>query len=323
MNLSVRPLAILNMDKETTKGTIELKRRHLYFAVLVVASVILTWRGLSALVLYSLRDESGSHIVLIPFISLFLVQMARKTIFVEGRRSIGLGGTLIGLGLVAYWQASRHSFAEDGSLFFSEAALAVVGMWIGAFVLCYGSRAARAALFPLLFLLLMVPLPEVILRPAVHFLQQGSTVISYFIFKAFGVPVLRQGFLLALPGVTIEVATECSGIRSSIALLITCLLAAHLSLRTPWKILLFVALVIPLSVVKNGIRIATLVFLSVYVDPGFLTGRLHREGGFVFFVLALAMLWPVLQLLQRSEGGRPHRANPAPTEQGATGTVGG
>ena len=57
----------------------------------------------------------------------------------------------------------------------------------------------------------------------------------------------------------------------------------------------------PLAVVKNGIRITTLTLLSVYVDPGFLTGRLHHEGGFVFFFLALAILAPVLLLLQRSE----------------------
>jgi exosortase/archaeosortase family protein len=85
-------------------------------------------------------------------------------------------------------------------------------------------------------------------------------------------------------------------------LLITCILAVHYFLRTPWKMLLFVALAIPLSIIKNGIRIVTLTLLSVYVNPNFMYGDLHRDGGFVFFLLALAMLWPVLVLLQRSEG---------------------
>ena len=66
--------------------------------------------------------------------------------------------------------------------------------------------------------------------------------------------------------------------------------------------LLFVLLVLPVSIVKNAIRIVTLTLLSVYVDPSFLRGSLHHDGGFVFFLLALAILFPVLLLLQKSEG---------------------
>ena len=150
----------------------------------------------------------------------------------------------------------------------------------------------------------MVPLPDVILNRLIYALQEGSTQIAYLIFQAVGTPVLRHGFLLSLPGVTIEVAQECSSIRSSMTLFITCLLAAHLYLRTGWKIVLLLVLGLLLSVVKNGIRMATLTRRSIYVDPSFLTGRLHREGGFVFFFLALVMLWPVFLWMERSD--KPH-----------------
>jgi len=150
----------------------------------------------------------------------------------------------------------------------------------------------------------MVPLPDVILDRAIHGLQEGSTEIAYLIFQAVGTPVLRHGFLLSVPGVTIEVAKECSSIRSSTALFITCLLAAHLYLRTTWKMFLLVLLSFPLSVIKNGVRIATLTLLSIYIDPGFLTGRLHREGGFVFFFMALLLLWPVFLWLEKSDKPR-------------------
>src|SRR4029077_11331433 len=73
--------------------------------------------------------------------------------------------------------------------------------------------------------------------------------------------------------------------------------------RTRWKMILFVLLVVPLSIVKNGIRIATLTLLSLYVNPAFLAGSLHRDGGFVFFFLALAMMFPVLRLLEKTEKG--------------------
>jgi exosortase len=168
----------------------------------------------------------------------------------------------------------------------------------------------------------MVPLPPTLLDRSIYLLQQGSTEIAYLLFKALGVPVLRQGFLLTVPGVTIEVARECSGIRSSVALFITCLLAAHLFLRTKWRMLVFVLLAFPLAIIKNGIRITTLTLLSVYVDPGFLTGRLHHEGGFVFFLLALAILFPVLLLLQKSEAHtKPSGLIPQKTESGFVGEL--
>jgi exosortase len=155
-----------------------------------------------------------------------------------------------------------------------------------------------------LFLLLVVPIPDPLLNWIIRLLQQGSTEVAYRIFEALRVPVFRQGFLLSVPGVTIEVAKECSSIRSSMALLITCLIAAHLYLRTWWKACFFVLLSLPLSLIKNGTRIATLTLLSLYVNPDFLRGGLHRDGGFVFFLLALLMLWPVFIALERSDRPR-------------------
>jgi exosortase/archaeosortase family protein len=72
-------------------------------------------------------------------------------------------------------------------------------------------------------------------------------------------------------------------------------------LRKDMNKALFVVLSLPVSIIKNGIRITTLTLLSIHVNPGFLTGKLHRDGGFVFFLAALALLWPVLIVLQKSE----------------------
>ena len=181
----------------------------------------------------------------------------------------------------------------------SAETVSLVLIWVGAFTFFYGATTLRAAAFPMAFLLLMVPIPESILGRVINLLQSGSTDIAYFLFRTAGVPVLRQGFLLTVPGVTIEVAKECSGIRSSMALFITCLLAAHLFLRTGWRKLLFVLLAFPVALIKNGVRIVTLTLLSVYVDPSFLTGNLHHKGGIVFFLLALLILAPVLMLLEK------------------------
>jgi exosortase len=276
-------------------------RAHAAFVGLVILSVIIFWRTFHALTLFSLGQESSSHILLIPLVSIYLLWTERSRIF-QVVQPAYLSGTMLVVAAIAlyFFTASRWSI-QDPEQFLPATTLAIVFLWLGGFLLCYGVTAWRRASFSLLFLLLMVPLPPALLDRSIYLLQQGSTEIAYLLFKTLGVPVFRQGFLLTVPGVTIEVARECSGIRSSVALFITCLLAAHLFLRTKWRMLVFVLLAFPLAIVKNGIRITTLTLLSVYVDPSFLTGRLHHEGGFVFFLLALAILFPVLLLLQKSE----------------------
>ena len=279
-------------------------RLHLAYGILLVCITAFTWKLLQSLLELSMYDQSSSHLLLIPFVSIFLVVVDRDRIFAETRPLIGAGALCVAAGSLAYWWLARQTLVA-GTWSLSGASLAEIVIWVGGFIFCYGSKAARSAAFPLLFLLLMIPLPAPILTRVVHFLQQGSTDMAYMLFKLVGTPVLRQGFVLALPGVTIRVAEECSSIRSSIALVITCLLAGHFWLRRARHVLLLLLAAAVFSVVKNGIRIAALVLLSIYVDPRFLTGSLHRDGGFVFFFLALAMVWPVLSFLQRREACDP------------------
>jgi exosortase len=274
---------------------------HAAFAGLIVLSVLVFWKTFHALAVFSVNHESSSHILLIPLISIYLLYTERSQIFRVTRTSPVAGGAVVLAAITLYVFVLSHLSLRAPEQFLPGATLAIVSLWLGGFLWCYGGAAWRRASFSLLFLLLMVPLPQAILERTIYLLQQGSTEIAYLLFKAVGVPVLRQGFILAVPSVTIEVAKECSGIRSSVALFITCLLAAHLFLRTKWRMLVFVLLAFPLAIIKNGIRITTLTLLSVYVDPGFLSGDLHRKGGFVFFILALAILFPVLLLLQRLE----------------------
>jgi exosortase len=285
-------------------------RRHAAFVAFVLACALVFWKTLGNLVMYSLHNDSSSHIILIPLVAFSLLYIERKRVFSITSTSISSGIGLALGGVILYWLVNRKFFPLEGNESLSLETFSIILVWVGGFLLCYGFVALRAAAFPLLFLLLMVPLPDMLLDRAIHALQVGSTEIAYLLFQAVGTPVLRQGFLLSVPGVTIEVAKECSSIRSSIALFITCLLAAHLYLRTPWKVTLFVLLAFPLAILKNGIRIVTLTLLSIHVDPSFLTGNLHHEGGFVFFLVALLILWPVLLWLEKSDKPRK-TADPA------------
>jgi exosortase len=132
-------------------------------------------------------------------------------------------------------------------------------------------------------------------------LQYASAEVTYFLFMLTPLPVFREGLYFALPGLQIEVASECSSIRSSLALLITSVLASHLCLRRWWSKAVIWSLVYPLAVFKNGVRIVTLCLLTLYVDKGFIQGGLHTRGGAVFFGLALAMLLPILLALRKLE----------------------
>jgi len=182
--------------------------------------------------------------------------------------------------------------------------LSLVLVWVAGFALFFGKIALKAARFPLLFLLLMIPPPNFLLDRIIYLLQEGSALITGALFDLFRVPALREGLVFHLARVDIEVAKECSGIRSSMALLILALLISHFRLKSFWCKTLFVACGLFMMILKNGIRIATLTLLAMYVDPNFLFGRLHRQGGVVFFVLALLLLLPLLFVLQRWESKR-------------------
>ena len=198
-----------------------------------------------------------------PLVSASLVLRERKRIFshVETRWRAGLG--LLFTGGLLYWFGRRHfiSLSENDRL--AIAIFSVVVVWAGGFVLCYGVRALRTGVFPMLFLLLMVPTPDFVLDRVIYWLQACSAEVSYAAFELMDVPVLRSGFIFWLPGVTVEVAKECSGIRSSLVLAIMSLLAGHPFLRSVWTKAVLTLATLPLLIVKNGIRIVTLSLLSI------------------------------------------------------------
>src|SRR5262249_17442848 len=149
--------------------------------------------------------------------------------------------------------------------------------------------------------LLMAPMPDGIREKVVTFLQIGSAEVTAWFFSIGHIPFTREGVVLALPTVTIEVARECSVIRSSLILFLTSLVMAHLFLNSGWSKLALMISVIPLTIAKNGFRIFALSTLGMYVDRSFLTGALHSRGGIVFFALFFVALWAIVWVLQRIE----------------------
>jgi len=114
-------------------------------------------------------------------------------------------------------------------------------------------------------------------------------------------PFLRAGQIFQLPNITLEVGQECSGIRSSVVLFITSILAANLFLKTTWRRFVLVAIVIPLGILRNGFRIFVIGFLCVHVGLQMIHSLIHRRGGPLFFVVSLVPLLLVLWLLRKGD----------------------
>jgi exosortase len=273
----------------------------LRFGVLIALSVAIWFRPLISSFVLAFRDSEYTHILLIIPVSLALIVLDWRTPEGSSSRSLSLGAILL-----AFAAAIAVALRPDVVLLHPDERLslnmvALVLWWIGAFLLCFGFSAFKRAVFPLCFLFWLVPIPQVLLDPIVRLLQQGSAASADLIFAIAGVPVVREGTIITIPGLVVEVARECSSIRSSLMLVVTTMVLAQMLLRSPWRKALVIAVAVPLSVVKNGLRIFVLGMLGTRVDPSYLTGRLHHEGGIIYFLIALGAVFLCLWIARRGD----------------------
>jgi exosortase len=275
--------------------------RNALFVLFMILSVLLFYAPLRLLVSTSFDNELYSHVIFIPFLSMYLICAQRRTLFFGSAPAVIPGSALIVFGLSLFFSGSGSQASLGQNDYLSLMTFAAVVCWIGGFLLFYGVVAFRLALFPLLFLFFMVPAPDFLMERIILLLQVWSAELSHWFFKLTGVPIFREGFVFHLPGLSVEVAEQCGGIRSSLALFITSILAGHLFLRTGWGKFFLVLFAFPITIFKNAVRIVFLSLYGAYVDPGILSSVAHRRGGIPFFFGALALLGAVLWLLRRRE----------------------
>jgi len=270
------------------------------FALLYALSLVIGWHPLLSTVALALRSDEYTHLLLIVPISAALIFSERTLLKPPFEPAVGFGQALLVIasliGVCSRWMPGLRSDTQ-----LSVSMLAVVLWWIGSFALCFGSRIARQFLFSLCFLFWLVPIPPPALNKIVAFWQHGSAISASLLFSALGIPVAQDGIMLSIPGLSLQVAQECSSLRSSLMLVVTSMVLAHLFLRSFWRKAAVVLAAIPLSIAKNGLRIFTIAMLGTRVDPGFLHGNLHRNGGIVFFLVALLAVLLLLWLLNRNE----------------------
>ncbi|MGH9521381.1 MAG: exosortase/archaeosortase family protein [Terriglobales bacterium] len=281
------------------------------FLALVLASMVIAVGPGLHLFSFAYHTGDQSYILLVPVLSAMLVRRESDGVFAAVSSGISRPAVLafaVGILLIG----GAYGSPAGSELQLALTGLGLVACWVGAFIYCFGLDAARKAAFPLGMLLWIIPIPSVIVDSFRYFLQVGSADCVNVLFNMTGLPVLREGkFIFHLAQQSIEVAKECSGIRSSLCLILLTMVIAHESLGGNFRRSILLLSTVPIVILKNGVRIVTLTLGAIYIDPSFLTGPLHHDGGIVFFLIGMVMLIPVIWVLKRGD------AQPAPASQAA------
>ncbi|HTG43463.1 MAG TPA: exosortase/archaeosortase family protein [Verrucomicrobiae bacterium] len=275
---------------------------------------------LADLAKFSWGSELFSHILLIPFIVGFLVWEKRSSLPrpVPGASfsvflSLASGFVLLSAYLILKFNGAALTEADSlvlvtaSFLLFEYAALAFR----------FGLPFLRVIAFPIAFLIFIVPFPEAVTNVLETASKYASAELYAWMMELSRATFFRDGLVFALPNLTIEVAQECSGIRSSFVLFLTSLLAGHMFLRNGRNKVLLAFLVFPLGILRNAFRIYVLSMLSVHWDPGVIHSPLHHRGGPIFFILSLIPFFGALFWLRRAED----RHGPLPSSPLATHSV--
>jgi exosortase C (VPDSG-CTERM-specific) len=259
---------------------------------------------LAGLVTYSVHSQFFSYILLIPFISIYLAWITKNELpapskpFWAGAMGFAVGGAA----LVLAWTMGLHAgwwlHAEDKLSLMTAAYVLFIAAGCCFF---YGGNLTGALAFPLAFMVFMIPMPPALLDAVTLFFQRTSAVAAAGYLTIAGMPVFRDGLNLDMPGYIISVDPECSGIHSTMVLLITAVLAGHMFLRSNWNRFWLILLVLPLAILRNGFRIFVISEMCVRIGPDMIDSPIHRKGGPIFFTLSLIPFFLALYLLRKFE----------------------
>lgn len=168
--------------------------------------------------------------------------------------------------------------------------VSLIGVLAGLVLFLGGWQHFRILAFPLGFLVLMVPLPAIIFDRIAFPLQILASQVGETVIAASGVPVLREGNVLLLPGRALEVAEACSGIRSLMSLLMLAVVLGYFTERGTGARIAIVAAAVPIAVVANATRVAGTGLASYWISPAAAEGFFHTFSGWIMFVVALGGL---------------------------------
>ena len=235
-------------------------------------------------------DPNFSHGFFVPAFAFYLVWQKWDTV-----RTVPSAPSPWGLAVVLFSLCTLVLGILGAELFLSRVSLI---MLLGGIVLfLHGWEMLRVLIFPLAILLLMVPIPSILLNQITFPLQILASKLSAWILPLLGVPVLREGNVINLPAMPLEVADACSGIRSLLSLACLSIMYGYLlEKRTSIRIILALAS-IPIAVAANALRIVGTGLLVQYWDPDKAEGFFHAFSGWLIFVVSVLMLFALHRLM--------------------------
>jgi exosortase len=280
-----------------------------------VASVLPWWHGAVLLLLAAwlygsifarlvrqwMGDPNFSHGFFVPAFAVLVLWQTRKEWTHIKPAPSWSGAPILASGLLMLLLG-----VLGAELFLSRASLLLV--IAGLIVLFAGWRLFRAVLFPWAFLLLMIPIPQILLQKVTFPLQILASKVAAGLLPLAGVPVLREGNIIKLASMSLEVAEACSGIRSLLSLLTLAIIYGYLMDNRKGVRVMLALSAVPIAVAANSLRIVGTGLIVQYWDPEKAEGFFHTFSGWLIFVVSLVMLFALHGLISRlwpSPGAKP------------------
>ncbi len=282
--------------------------------LLLVAVLGVLYASVLKLLVYQwYSDADYSHGFLVPLLSAYLIWQRRDKLRQVPRHPSWWGMVIVGFSLGLLFLGSLG--AE-----LSLARLSILGTLCGLIVYFTGSAMLRAVAFPMAFLLFAIPIPVVIYNEIVFPLQFIASKFATRVLELLNLfPIMREGNVLILPHMRLEVVEACSGIRSLMSLLALAAGYGYLVEKsTPVRWFLVLAMV-PLAIVSNGMRIMITAVMANYMGPQAAEGFMHEFSGWVIFVVATIMfltMHSLITLVRKKLGWLPSDRQPAISQVG-------
>lgn len=259
--------------------------RNLALGALLIAALLLGtyFRVLAKLVIDWWNIPDFSHGFLVPPFAAFVLWQKRAILRSTRVSPAWSGVLLVALGLFVLLLG-----IYGAELFLSRVSLVIV---LAGLVLTFGgARMLRETRFALFVLLLAIPIPAVIYTQITFPLQILASKLAGALLPIFGVPVLREGNIIELPAMSLEVAEACSGIRSLMSLLTLSIFYGYFLDRPTWRRIVLALASVPIAIAANAVRLLGTGLSVQYWDPDKAMGFFHEFSGWVMFLVSLACL---------------------------------
>lgn len=258
---------------------------------LILAILAILYRGiLRDLAAQWWDDANYSHGFLVPFFSAFLIWQQRRQLGVIVPRGtmVGLGVLLAGIAELLLGDLGSENFLMRSSLLVVLAGLILFHL---------GPGVLRAVLFPLAFLLFMIPLPATLFYAITFPLQSFAASQAAMVLDTFGVPVLLDGNVIHLSQLSLGVTEACGGIRSLISLLAGASAWAYVAMPRGWFAVFFVATAVPVAIIANVARVVLTGIIGQQWGVEYASGFFHEFAGWGIYLFAFTCLAGIHSLM--------------------------